>query len=254
MSDDVLIERADRVLVITLNRPDQRNAMTRAMGETIAAALDELDRSPELAVGVITGSGGNFCAGMDLKRFAAGELASVPGRGFGGLTEAPPRKPMIAAVEGYALAGGFELVLACDLTVASRSAVFGLPEVKRGLVARAGGLLRLPAQLPRPIALELILTGDPLPAERAAAFGLVNRLTAEGAALATARELAATIAANAPLAVAAAKQVVSQVASWPPDEWFERQRAIVEPVITSEDAREGARAFVERRPPVWRSR
>jgi enoyl-CoA hydratase len=187
--DEVVVAEDDGVLIITINRPAQRNAMTRAASEAIAEALDELDRRPDLSVAVLTGAGGNFCAGMDLKRFLAGELSAVPGRGFGGVTEAPPAKPLIAAVEGYALAGGFELVLACDMVVAGAGARFGLPEVKRGLVAKAGGLLRLPERLPRPIALELVLTGDFLTAERAAAFGLVNRLVEDGQALAGARAL-----------------------------------------------------------------
>jgi enoyl-CoA hydratase len=251
---EVLVDEDAGVLVLTINRPEQRNAMTRAASLAIAAALDELDRRADLSVGVLTGAGGNFCAGMDLKRFLAGETSAAPGRGFGGVTEAPPVKPLIAAVEGYALAGGFELVLACDMVVAGAGARFGLPEVKRGLVAAAGGLLRLPERLPRAIALELVLTGDFLSADRAAAFGLVNRLVDDGQALSGALELARSIAANAPLALAASKQVVDRAPTWPVEEWWQRQAEITGPVFASEDAREGASAFAERRPPRWQGR
>lgn len=251
---DALVERQDGVLVITLNRPAQRNAMTLAAAEIIAAALDELDRSDELSVGIITGGGGTFCAGMDLKRFQAGERPSLPGRGFAGLVETPPRKPLIAAVEGWALGGGFEVVLACDLVVAGRSAKFGVPEVKRGLVARGGGMIRLPDRLPRAVALELLLTGDPIEADRAAHFGLVNQVVDEGGALDAAKDLAQRIAANAPLATAAAKAVATASRDWPQDEAFSRQQEISDSVFASEDAKEGAAAFAERRTPVWRGR
>jgi enoyl-CoA hydratase len=252
--DEVLVHEDGGVLVITINRPEQRNAMTRAASLAIASALDDLESRSDLSVAVLTGAGGTFCAGMDLKRFLAGEVVSAPGRGFGGLTQAPPTKPLIAAVEGYALAGGFELVLACDLVVAGAGARFGLPEVKRGLVAKAGGLLRLPQRLPRAIALELVLTGDFLGAERAAAFGLVNRVVPDGDALAGAMELARSIAANAPLAIATSKRIMDEAVSWPVDEWWTRQDVIADPVFRSADAEEGARAFAERRPPVWRAR
>ena len=247
----VLLNRVDNILVITLNRPEQRNAMTAAASIRIADALDELDADDTLAVGILTGAGGNFCAGMDLKRFLLGERAVVAGRGFGGLTEAPPAKPLIAAVEGYALAGGFELVLACDMVVASELSRFGLPEVKRGLVARAGGLLRLPQVLPRAVALEIILTGDPITATRAEALGLINRVVPEGTALDEAVRLAAMIAANAPLAVRISKQVVTDSRNWPGDELFSRQANLTDCVFASEDAVEGARAFSEKRSPVW---
>jgi enoyl-CoA hydratase len=164
----------------------------------------------------------------------------------------PPAKPLIAAVEGYALAGGFELALACDLIVAARDAQFGLPEVKRGLAASAGGLLRLPKRLPYHVAMECILTGDMFGAERLAQLGLVNRLTEPGGALDAALALAQTIAANGPLAVAASKQVASQSGEWPLAEMFDRQAVITAPVFSSQDAREGAAAFAEKRPPVWK--
>jgi len=248
---EIIVERRHGVQVITIDRPEQRNAMTLSVGIAIASALDELDKRSDLTVGVITGAGGTFCAGMDLERFVAGERAAVPGRGFGGLTERPPAKPVIAAVEGYALAGGFEMVLACDMVVASTSAKFGLPEVRRGLVARVGGLLRLPHLIPRALAMELILTGDILSAQRAAELGLVNRVVPDGQALAVALELAKAIAANSPLSVVTSKRIVVESAHWPPSEWFQRQELLAEKVFTSEDAKEGARAFAEKRSPQW---
>jgi len=253
-SGEVRVDVDGGVLTITIDRPAQRNAMTLAAAEEIATALTRLDEDPHLRVGVLTGSGGTFCTGMDLKRFLTGEKAHVPGRGFGGLVEAPPRKPLVAAVEGWALGGGFELVLACDLVVAGRSARFGLPEATRGLIARAGGAVRLPRRLPRAIALEILLTGAALTAERAAAHGLVNRVVDDGGALAAACELAAAVAANAPLAVSAAKALVVDSADWPEAELFTRQAAYTEPVFASADAQEGARAFAERRTPRWEGR
>lgn len=252
MSDEVLVEAHDGVLVVTLNRPAARNAVNLAVAEGVAAAMTELDSRDDLSVGVLTGAGGTFCAGMDLKAFVRGESPVIPGRGFLGLVQAPPDKPLIAAVEGYALAGGCEAVLAADLVVASRAAKFGIPEVKRGLVAAAGGLMRLPRRIPPAVALELALTGDLLDAERAHHFGLVNRLTDEGAALNTALELARTIAANGPLAVRASKQIMRDSGDWPQDEMFERQSAIAGPIFASADAQEGARAFAEKRAPQWR--
>ncbi len=251
MTDAVQTDEADGVIVITINRPEARNAVNPDVAAGVAAALDALDTRDDLTVGVITGAGGTFCAGMDLKAFVAGQSPSIPGRGFAGLTEAPPAKPLIAAVEGYALAGGCEIALACDLVVAANDAKFGIPEVKRGLVAAAGGLLRLPRRIPYQIAMELALTGAFLEAPRAHAYGLVNRLTEHGAALAAARELAAAIAANGPLAVRATKHIVSHADEWPVAEFWQRQLAIVAPVFTSADAREGAIAFAEKRPPRW---
>ena len=252
MTSPLLVEVRGNVQIMTLNRPEARNAATLEMSEAMVAALDELDRNPALQVGIITGAGGTFCAGMDLKGFLEGKRPSVPGRGFCGVTMQPPRKPLIAAVEGYALAGGFEVVLACDLIVASREAKFGLPEVKRGLAATAGGLLRLPKRLPYHVAMEAILTGDMFSAERAAAFGLVNRLTDKGGALDAALELAQAVAANGPLALIASKQVASESGDWRREEMFDRQAAITAPVFASQDAREGAAAFAEKRKPQWR--
>lgn len=251
MTDTVLTQHADGVAVITINRPEARNALDAEVARGVAAALDELEARPDLVVGVITGAGGSFCSGMDLKAFLRGETPTIPGRGLVGLTEAPPGKPLIAAVEGYALAGGCEIALACDLVVAAEDAKFGIPEVKRGLVAAAGGLLRLPQRIPYQVAMEYALTGEFLDAPRAHSLGLVNRLTEPGGALAGARALAATIAANGPLAVRTTKQIIAQAAQWPAEEAWARQQALVEAVFASEDAREGARAFAEKRAPRW---
>jgi enoyl-CoA hydratase len=239
------------VLVITIARPGQRNAVNRAVADGIAAAVDRLDGDDDLRSGVLTGAGGYFCAGMDLKAFARGERPHVPGRGFGGLVERPPRKPLVAAVEGFAVAGGMELALACDLIVAARGARFGLPEVTRGLVPAAGGLLALPALVPRGAALELVLTGEPVSSERAYELGLVTRLAEPGAALEEALALAAAIAANAPLATVAAKAILAQAPGWPAGDAWARQRAIADPVIASHDAMEGALAFAQKRPARW---
>jgi enoyl-CoA hydratase len=256
MSDQapVLTERHERVLVITLNRPEQRNAINGEVAQGVAAALEQLDADAELSVGVVTGAGGFFCAGMDLKAFAAGQMPWVDGRGFGGIVERSSDKPLIAAIEGFAVAGGLEVALACDLIVAATGAKLGIPEVKRSLVAAGGGLLRLPHMLPRNIANELALTGDPISAERGYELGLVNRVSAQGAALETALELAATIAANGPLALAASKRILRESLDWNQSEAFERQQPIWGPIFASEDAREGATAFAEKRPPVWQGK
>jgi enoyl-CoA hydratase len=253
-NDPVLTERRDGVLVITLNRPEARNAVNQALAEGVAEALDELDGDDDLRVGVLTGAGGSFCAGMDLKAFLSGEVPIIEGRGLAGLTERPPRKPLVAAVEGWALAGGFEIMLACDVAVASRTARFGVPEVKRALVAGAGAALRLPERVPLPIALELLLTGEPIDAARAYELGLVNRLTDEGGALDGALELAGTIAANGPLAVEVTRQIARSARDWSSEEAWQKQDELMRPVFTSEDAIEGATAFAEKRPPVWKGR
>lgn len=252
MSDEVLVEHADGVTLITINRPAARNAVNRAVSDGIAAALDEFETRKDLTVAIVTGAGGSFCAGMDLKAFVAGEHAFNRERGFAGITSRPPRKPVIAAVEGHALAGGCEIALACDMVVAAEDAQFGIPEVKRGLVAGAGGLIRLPRRIPYQVAMELALTGDPLTAPEAHRLGLVNRLTAPGGALDGARDLAARIAANGPMAVAATKEIIVASADWPADEAFARQESIVGPIFASADAREGAIAFAEKRPPKWK--
>lgn len=250
----VLAEAAEGVLVITINRPEARNAIDRVTSEAIATAVRRLDESGDLAVGILTGAGGHFSAGMDLKAFAAGERVELEEGGLAGLVKSPPRKPLIAAVEGYALAGGFEIALACDLIVASDTARFGLPEVRRGLIAGSGGLLRLPERIPPQIAKELILTGRMFDAREAERWGLVNRLTEAGGALAAALELALAIRANGPLAVTTSKHILDEQRNWPAGTVWQRQDALLEEVLNSADAREGARAFGERRPPVWSGR
>lgn len=252
MTSACRIDRDDCTIVITIDRPEVRNAIDAATARRIADALDELENTPALRVGILTGAGGIFSSGMDLKAFSAtGERPQVPGRGLAGLTEAPPSKPLIAAVEGAALAGGCEIALACDLVVASVDAVFGLPEVRRGLIAGSGGLLRLPERVPMTIAMEYALTGRPMPAEQAHQWGLVNRLTPPGKALEAALDLAAEIGANAPFAVRRTKQVLREAARWPADEVWPRQHALLAEVLAHPDAIEGPRAFVEKREPRW---
>jgi enoyl-CoA hydratase len=250
----VLTDIRNGVLVVTLNRPARRNAIDGPTAHAIASSLERLDADDTLAAGVLTGAGGTFCAGGDLEALARGDRAYVEGRGFAGLIERPPRKPLIAAVEGYAVAGGMEVMLACDLVVAADDARFGLPEVKRGLVASGGGLIRCLQRLGRTATLELALTGDLIDADRALALGLVNRLTLPGEALQTALGLAETIAANAPLALAATKQIGDAVAHLPEAEAFAYVAPIAARLRASEDAREGARAFKERREPRWSGR
>src|SRR3954449_13187829 len=253
MSDQaILTEERDGILIITINRPEARNAVDGAVATGMAAALDRLDADDDLRVGIVTGAGGYFSAGMDLKAFVQGQSPYAGDRGFAGIAQRSSRKPLIAAVEGFALAGGFEIALSCDLIVASREARFGIPEVKRSLVAAGGALLRLPSRIPYHLAMELALTGEPVTAERGAEMGLVNRLTEPGEAVAGARELAALIAANGPLALAASKRILVEAPSWPAGEEWKRQAEISGPVFGSEDAREGATAFAEKRDPVWR--
>jgi enoyl-CoA hydratase len=250
----VLTERRERIFLITINRPDQRNAVNAAVARGIADALDELDGDAELTLGVLTGAGKGFCAGMDLKAFVTGEHPYADDRGFAGITQRASVKPLIAAIEGFAVAGGLEVALSCDLIVAARGAKLGIPEVKRSLVAAGGALLRLPRALPRNIAMELALTGDPITAERGHELGLVNRLAEPGEAVATALELAEAITPNAPLALAASKRILLEAVDWPDSEFFARQGEISAPVFGSEDAREGATAFAEKRAPMWQGR
>lgn len=254
MADEVLTSVDNGVLVITLNRPEARNAANKALAEGVAAAIDELESNDDLRVAILTGAGGTFCSGMDLKAFVTGEMPVVEGRGFAGLTEYTVKKPVIAAIEGYALAGGFELAISCDLIVAADNAKFGIPEVKRGLVAAAGGLVKLPKQIPSRIAMELALTGDFISTQRAYDLGLINRVVEAGTALEQAKALAATIAANGPLAVASSKQIVAAAQDWTSDVMYDKQNAIAMPVFTSEDAIEGATAFAEKRAPNWKGK
>ena len=251
MADEVLTSIEDGVIIITLNRPKARNAVNKALAEGISAAIDELESNDDLRVGILTGAGGTFCSGMDLKAFVTGETPNIPGRGFGGLTEYTPSKPLIGAVEGYALAGGLELAISCDMLIAADDSKFGIPEVKRGLAAAAGGLVKLPRQIAPRIAMELALTGDFISAQRAAELGLINHVVPAGTALDAAKELAARIAANGPLAVAKSKQVIAEQADWSGDEMFKKQNDIVMSVFSSADAIEGATAFAEKRAPKW---
>jgi enoyl-CoA hydratase len=254
MAESVAVERRGFTQVITINRPEVKNALDSAAARALAAAADELDADDDLRVGVLTGAGGTFCAGMDLKAYLRGDKPSIEGRGFGGITMTPPRKPLIAAVEGWALAGGFELMLACDLVVAGESSKFGVPEVKRALVPAGGGALLLPGRIPFAVAMELLLTGEAITAGRAAELGLVNRLVPDGGALDGALRLAEVIAANGPLAVAVTKQIARSQADWTVAEGWQRQADLYKPVFDSRDAREGATAFGEKRAPVWRGR
>jgi enoyl-CoA hydratase len=250
----VLRERRGNVLLITLNRPQVRNAVNAALAAGVAGALDELDADDALSVGVLTGAGGFFSAGMDLGAFVKGESAWFGDRGFAGITQRAARKPLIAAIEGFALAGGMEIALSCDLIVAARDARMGIPEAKRSLVAAGGALLRMPRRMPYHVVMELALTGDPLPAERFHEFGLVNRVVEPGAAVEAALVLAAELAKNGPLALVATKQILQQQFDWSSDEMWEKQGEISGPVFASEDAREGSAAFKEKREPVWKNR
>lgn len=247
---EVLTQKQDSVLVITINRPEAKNAVNRAVAEGIAAAMEELDSDKALNAGIIAGAGGTFCSGMDLKAFLQGEFPVVAGKGFAGFVEAPPAKPLIGAVDGYALAGGMEIATACDLLVANKDAKFGIPEVKRSLVAAGGGLLSLPAIMGKRMAMELALTGDFFSAQRAYEVGFVNRVT-DGAAIDAALELAASVAAGGPLALIATKRILNERGDWTREEMWKKQAEIAMPVMMSKDSKEGARAFAEKRKPVW---
>ncbi|MFJ7200399.1 MULTISPECIES: crotonase/enoyl-CoA hydratase family protein [unclassified Streptomyces] len=250
----VRTEERDGVFVITIDRPQARNAVDGATARALAAAIDELDARDDLLVGILTGANGVFSAGMDLKAFARGDTPVIEGRGFGGITRTEIKAPLIAAVEGYALGGGTEMALACDMIVAARNATFGQTEVHYGIVPPEGGMVRLPERIPRNIALELLLTGDPLPAERAERLGLVNHLTEPGEALTQALELADRVAQNAPLATAAVKRVVNERTAFRDTDALREQDQYVEPVLASLDAKEGALAFAEKRSPHWKGR
>ena len=250
----VLVDVNEGVMTITLNRPKAKNAANKALAEGVSAALDELESNDDIRVAIITGAGGTFCAGMDLKAFVTGEMPVIPGRGFGGLAEKSPAKPLIAAVEGYALAGGLELMISCDLIVAAEDAQFGITEVKRGLVAGAGGLMKLPRQIPPRLAMEMALLGDFSDAQRALDMGLINRVVPSGTAVEGAKELATKIAANGPLAVRVSKQVMMEQEDWSTEEMWAKQGELVNPVFVSEDAIEGATAFAEKRAPQWKGK
>ncbi len=251
MSSSVLTEERGRVLVVTINRPDARNAVNLDVANGIAAALDYLDDTTGLSVGVVTGAGRGFSAGMDLKAFVGGEFPSTKQGGFAGITERGSRKPLVAAVEGFALAGGLEIALACDLIVAGRDARLGIPETGVGLFAAAGGLLRLPRRIGVGATKLLALTAAPIVAEEAYRIGLVDQICDSGQALTVAIQLAETIARNAPLAVAASKRLVDDGWSVSETEFWAMQRDTMEAVFSSADAREGATAFADKRPPEW---
>ncbi|MGX5187680.1 crotonase/enoyl-CoA hydratase family protein [Streptomyces avermitilis] len=250
-TNEVRVQRVCSTLLITIDRPKARNAVNAAVAVGLAAALDELEADPELRTGILTGAQGTFSAGMDLKAALKGESPAIPGRGFGGLTEAELTKPLIAAVEGFALGGGFELALGCDLIVAAQDAKFGLPEVKRGLVAAGGGVIRLPKRIPYHLALELLLTGEPVSGGRAGELGLVNRVTPPGEAVAVALGLAEQLAHNAPLALAAVKNLVRTAGGVPEADAFAVQRKVMGTLMASADVHEGMAAFAERRAPQW---
>ncbi|ABY21937.1 enoyl-CoA hydratase [Renibacterium salmoninarum ATCC 33209] len=247
----VLTEVVGNTLVITINRPKARNAVNGEVALGLVAALDQLENDAELRVGVVTGANGTFCAGMDLRAAAAGETVSVPGKGFAGFVEAKVSKPLIAAIEGYALGGGLEIALNCDLIVAAEGATLGLPEVTRGLIAGGGGVIRLPKRIPHHLAMEILLTGAGIDAARAHELGLANRVAPAGQALAAALELAAVVAQNAPLALAAVKEVTRIADSQPEPEAFAAQAAQINKLMKSADVAEGIQAFTERRAPQW---
>ena len=250
----VTLDRSEHTAIITLRRPAVRNAVDAGMSELLASIDDEIESDPDIWVTVITGEGPSFCSGADLRAVTERGPASDIGRGFAGITRRERSTPMIAAVEGAAMAGGFEIVLACDLVVAARDAYFGLPEVRRSMVAAGGGLVRLVHRLPRNIATELIVTGEPIGAERALELGLVNRVTEPGRAVESALSLARTITENAPIAVRESLAAVAIAATHGENAgWAASDRALAN-VQSSADFREGPRAFVEKRPPVWQNR
>ena len=240
------------VLVLTLNRPHAKNAFDAELSRALSDALDRFEENAEQRVGILTGAGGTFSAGMDLKALLEGQQSHTEKRGGFGIMMRPPNKPLIAAIEGHAVAGGLELALSCDLIVAASDAKLGLPEVKRGLVAVGGGLFRLPRRIPYHVVMELALTGESHPAARFFELGLVNRICPPGGALDAALELDEVIAKNAPLAIAATKQILSKAYDWTEEEAWPEHRKIARAALRSKDAAEGARAFKEKRPPVWR--
>jgi enoyl-CoA hydratase len=253
----LLVERIpddSRIVLMTLNRPAARNAVDSSLAQALFRAIDDFDADPDLRVAVLTGAGKGFSAGMDLKAFASGDLPFLEDGGFAGFTRRPPHKPLVAAIEGFALAGGMEMALACDLIVAADNAVLGLPEVRRGLVAAAGGLLRLPHRIPWHVAAEVALTGQPMSAGRLHEVGLINRLTPPGGAVAAALTLASTIADNAPLAIEVSKKILTRAAEGGSDLTWEEHEILTRSVLESQDAREGSLAFAERRPPSWTGR
>ncbi len=247
MADEVLTETQGRVRLITLNRPEARNAVNSALGQALVAAIEEVDADDGITASVLTGAGKGFSAGMDLKAFAA---EGMP-KGFNEFLQKGSQKPLVAAVEGFALAGGLEIALSCDLIVAAKGVKLGIPEVNVGLFAAGGALFRLPERVPYGVAMEMALTSDPITAEQAHEFGLVCRVAEPGKACEVALELAERIARNAPLGVAASKQIMRQTRGLTEEESWSFQGPLLGKVFTSEDAKEGPRAFAEKRAPKW---
>ncbi|MCS5687554.1 MAG: crotonase/enoyl-CoA hydratase family protein [Actinomycetota bacterium] len=258
MSEElVLAEKRDHIQILTLNRPADMNAFNTALASALGEALETMDADPDIRVGVLTGAGRGFSAGMDLKQFADGGINAMPNvadRGFAGITEKSCAKPLIAAVEGFALAGGLEVALSCDLIVASEGTKLGIPEAGVGLFAGAGALLRLPRQLPYSLAMEMALTADPITAEVAHQHGMVNRVVPKGEALDAALVIAERISKNAPKGVRASKKLIKEVLGVSEAEFWNFQRAELEEVFASEDAFEGATAFAEKRSPNWQDK
>lgn len=247
MADEVLKERRDRVLVITLNRPKAKNAVNTALASALTAAIEELDGDDGLTAGVLTGAGGGFSAGMDLKAFAT----EGPPKGFDAFLRNGAKKPLIAAIEGFALAGGLEMALSCDLLVAAEGVRLGIPEVGVGLFAAGGALMRLPRVVPYGVAMEMALTGDPISAEKALEYGLVARIAESGKAVDEAVALATRIAKNAPLGVAASKRLIIDSFGRTEEEFWKHQIPFMQEVFSSNDAKEGPRSFAEKRAPKW---
>lgn len=247
----LLTEARGPILLLTLNRPQAKNAFDLALARALSDALDRFEEDRGLSVAVLTGAGGTFSSGADLKALLRGERGYTEERGGFGIMKRPPDKPLVAAVEGYAVAGGFELALSADVVVAASDARFGLPEVRRGLVAVGGGLFRLPRRIPYHVAMEMALTGEVYAAERLRELGVVNRVTPPGEALRVAIELAGIIAENGPLALRATKQIIRESHAWSDEEGWTEQRRFADPALRSEDAKEGPRAFAEKRKPVW---
>jgi len=251
---EILRETRGHVAILTINRPDARNAVNAAVAKGLSNAFDAIEADKDVWVVVLTGAGDKaFCAGMDLKAFASGEGGGVMGNknGFAGIARRAFPKPIIAAVNGFALAGGLEVVLSCDLVVAVEGASFGIPEVKRGLIAAGGGLIRLPKRLPMAVALELALTGDPIDAQRAFELGLVNRIVPAAALMDEAMALAERITVNAPLAVRRSKAVMYEAAQVPEEAGWKISEEATRIVFAGPDAREGPIAFAEKRAPNW---
>jgi len=250
MANEILTETRGRVRLITLNRPEAKNSVNTALGQALVAAIQELDEDAGLTAGVLTGADGGFSAGMDLKAFAK----EGPPKGFNEFLQNGSQKPLIAAVEGFALAGGLEIALTCDLMVAAKGVKLGIPEVNKGLFAAGGALFRLPNRVPYGLAMEMALTSDPISAEQAHEIGLVTRLAEPGKAADVALELAERIAKNAPLSVSASKQIIRQTRGMTEEESWAFQGPLLGKVFTSEDAKEGPRAFAEKREPKWSGR